>query len=70
MKNAFITWAETVNAGTEFITGDTAQRQVREQTGKCFVKIGARQRYTLERKGVGVPISEEEHNKQADKSFI
>ena len=70
MKNALITKAETVNAGTEFITGDTAQQEVGEQTEKCFVKIEARQRYRLERKGVGVPISEEEHNKQADKPFI
>ena len=70
MKNALITKAETVNAGTEFITGDIAQQEVGEQTEKCFVKIEARQRYRLERKGVGVPISEEEHNKQADKPFI
>lgn len=55
---------------TEFITGDTAQQQVASKQGNAFVKIGARQRYTVERKGVSVPISEEEHNKQADKSFI
>ena len=70
MKNALIPEAETVNAGTEFIIGDTTQQQVGEQTEKYFVKIEARQRYTLERKGLGVPVSEEERNKQAVKSFI
>ena len=37
VKNAFITEAETVNAGTKFIIGDIAQQQVGEHIEKWFV---------------------------------
>ena len=61
MKNALITEAETVNAGTEFISRDTAQQQVGQHREKvCLAEIEARQRCTPGEKGCGRPFSEEE----------
>ena len=36
----------------------------------CLVEIEARQRYTPREEGCGCPPSEEEHSKEAFKSFI
>ena len=71
-KNAFIMRTETVNAGTKFIIRDTAQQQVGEHTEKQFVQVRQKQGRDayLERKGVGVPSSEEEHSKETVNSFI
>ena len=51
----------------KFIIRDTAQ--LGERTDKQFVKTEARQRCTLERKGVGISPSGE-RSKEAVKSFI
>ena len=69
VKNAFITEAETIKAGTKFIVRDRAQQVWGEHTEVvCSVKTEARQRCTP-REGVGVPRSEEECDKEAVKLF-
>ena len=72
MKNAFITWAETVNAGTKFIIkrhcAATSGRTQREMVR--LVEIEARQRCTPREKGCECPLSEEELCKEAVKSFV
>ena len=72
MKNSFLTEAKTVNAGTKFIIRHsvTTRGRAHKET-VCSVKTGARQRCThLERKGAGIPLSEEKGSKEAVKSFI
>ena len=73
MKNAFITEAETVNAGTKFITRNITQQIMlclsSEMGGTghremvCLVKIQGRDAHQ-ERQGVGVPSDEEERSKR------
>ena len=68
MKNASIPEADTVNAGTKFITRDTAQEQVgKHREMVCLIKTEERQRCRPKEKGCGRPLSEEEHSKEAVK---
>ena len=61
MKNASVTEAETVNAGTEFIVRHIAQQQVGEHTQKRLVSSRQKQGRAAhpERKGVGILPCEE-----------
>ena len=55
MKNALITEAETVNAGTKFIVRDTAELGGEHIETVCLAEIEARQRCTPIKKGCGCP---------------
>ena len=70
VKNAFITEAETVNAGKKFSIRDIAE-QVGEHTEKRFVQLRQKQGRDAHpgSKGVGVPPSEERLKEEAE-SFI
>ena len=67
MKNAFITEAETVNAGTKLTVTDIEQQQGGEHRQERQKQ--GRDEHS-ERKGVGMPPSEEELRKEAVKSVL
>ena len=70
MKNAFITKAETTNAGTKFITRDKVQQVRSAQRNSLLNEIEARPVCTPGREGRGCAPSEEDGSKEAAKSVI
>lgn len=64
--------AKTLNASTKFIIRDTAEQEVEEDAEKLLVELRQKQGRDehSERKGVGVPPSEEELRKEAVKSAL
>ena len=72
MKNAFLIEAKILNAGTKFIIGDTEEQEVEEDAEKLLVYLRQKQGRDeiSERKGVGVPLREEEQRKEAVQSVL
>ena len=68
MKNAFITEAETVNAGTKFIVRDIASNNKWESTERKSSWDKKGRDAQMERKGVGARSSEE-RSKEAKSSI-
>ena len=69
MKNALITEAETVNAGTKFIVRDTAELGGEHIETVCLAEIEARQRCTPGERAWASPLVSSTVKRQLSHSY-